>query len=74
MARKFTVFIEQDEDGMYIGKVPELKGCLSQGETIDELLTNIKEAIELCIEVQRERKMPVEQVAFVGMQQVEVAG
>ena len=35
MARKFTVLIEQDEDGIYVVKVIELKLCLSQGDTID---------------------------------------
>ena len=52
MAKTFHVIIEQDEDGGYIGKVPELKGCLSQGDTLDELMKNIKEAIELCLEVE----------------------
>jgi predicted RNase H-like HicB family nuclease len=42
---KFPVVIEQDEDGMYIGTVPDIKGCYSYGETLDELMENIKEAI-----------------------------
>ena len=45
MARTFHVIIEQDEDGGFVGKVPELQGCLSQGDTLDELMKNIKEAI-----------------------------
>ncbi len=53
MTKKFHVLIEQDEAGGYIGKVPELPGCLSQGDTLDELKSNIKEAIELYIEVQK---------------------
>lgn len=48
--REFYVVIEQDEDGYYVGEVPQLKACYSQGETIDELMFNIKEAIELCLE------------------------
>lgn len=48
--REFYVVIEQDEDGYYVGEVPQLKACYSQGETIDELMLNIKEAIELCLE------------------------
>lgn len=48
--REFYVFIERDEDGVYLGEVPQLKGCYSQGDTIDELMGNIKEAIELCLE------------------------
>lgn len=50
--REFTVIIERGEDGYFIGSVPELKGCHSQGKTIDELMENVKEAIELCLEVE----------------------
>lgn len=64
----FTVLIEKDEDGFYVGSVPSLKGCHTQGKTIDELLKNIKEAIELCLEVEKE--VPKEN--FVGIQQVQV--
>jgi len=41
--REFYVVIERDEDGYYVGEVPQLKACYSQGETIDELMGNIKE-------------------------------
>ncbi len=51
MGRKFHVVIQRDEDRMYIGKVPELKGCMSQGKTIQELMKNMKEAIELCLDI-----------------------
>ena len=64
----FTVIIERDEDGFYVGSVPALRGCHTQGKTIDELLRNIKEAIELCLEVEKES--PKEQ--FIGIQQVRV--
>ena len=49
--KEFYVFIERDEDGYYVGEVPQLKACYSQGETIDELMKNIKEVIELCLVV-----------------------
>ncbi len=52
MSKTFHVIIEKDEDGGYVGKVAELQGCLSQGDSLDELMENIKEAIELCLEVQ----------------------
>ncbi len=64
----FTVLIEKDEDGYYVGSVPALKGCHTQGKTVDELLKNIKESIELCLEVEGE--IPKEE--FVGIQQVQV--
>ena len=72
MAQTFHVIIEQDEDGGYIGKVPELRGCFSQGDTLDELMANIKEAIELCLEVQPETKVSLaeEQIKFVGIQEI----
>lgn len=57
MTNTFHVIIEKDEDGGYIGKVPELQGCLSQGDTLDELMSNIKEVIELCLEVEGEIKI-----------------
>ncbi|MEK6982893.1 MAG: type II toxin-antitoxin system HicB family antitoxin [Candidatus Micrarchaeota archaeon] len=44
----FTVIIEEDEDGMFVAEVPNLKGCYTQGETLTEVLENIKEVIELC--------------------------
>ncbi len=74
MARTFHVIIEQDEDGGYVGKVPELQGCLSQGDSLDELMKNIKEAIELCLEVQAHEKQIVkeEQIKFVGIQEITV--
>ena len=68
MSRKFHVVIQQDEDGMYIGKVPELKGCVSQGKTIPELMKNMKEAIELCLDIQQEDK-----TKFVGVKEIEIA-
>lgn len=74
MARRFHVLIEQDEDGGYVGKVVELRGCLSQGDTLDELMANIKEAIELCLEVEAEEKQEIakEEIMFVGVQEVQV--
>ena len=64
----FTVVIEKDEDGFYVGSVPALRGCHTQGKTMDELMKNIKEAIELCLEV--ETNIPKEE--FIGIQQVKV--
>ncbi len=64
----FTVFIEKDEDGYYIGSVPAFRGCHTQGKTMDELLNNVKEAIELCLEVEKE----VPEEHFIGVQQVQV--
>lgn len=48
--RECYVVIERDEDGLYVGEVPQLRACYSQGETIEELMSNIREVIELCVE------------------------
>ncbi|MBF8266871.1 MAG: putative nuclease of the RNAse fold, HicB family [Dehalococcoidia bacterium] len=53
MAKEFTVIIEKDEDGFFAASVPQLKGCHTQARSLDELTERIKEAILLCLEVQR---------------------
>lgn len=47
---KYRVLLEQDEDGMFIAEVPSLPGCISQGETRERAVENIKEAIALYLE------------------------
>lgn len=49
MIYKISAIIEKDEDGYY-AFCPELEGCQSQGDTMEEALANIKEAIEFCPE------------------------
>jgi predicted RNase H-like HicB family nuclease len=56
---KFTVTIDRDEDGVWIVECPSIPGCVSQGKTMDQALTNIRTAIELCLEVRAERGMPL---------------
>jgi len=55
----FKVFLEPDEDGGYVVVCPSLQGCCSQGETVEEAMANIREAIELCLEDLQERGEPV---------------
>jgi predicted RNase H-like HicB family nuclease len=64
--QEFYVIIERDEDGYYVGEVPQLNACYSQGETLDELIANIKEVIALCLEEEGDKKLP----EFVGIQKV----
>ncbi len=66
--KEFYVVIERDEDGIYVGEVPQLKACYSQGETIDELMQNIREVIEMCLE-ELEDETTTE---FIGIQKVVV--
>ena len=52
---KFNVTIERDEDGLWIAECPPIPGCVSQGKTKEQALDNIKEAIQLCLEVRAEK-------------------
>ena len=64
----FTVIIEKDEDGWLVADVPELQGCHTQAKTMDELIKRAKEAIQLCLEEQKEKPKS----RFVGVQVVEI--
>ena len=66
--KEFYVLIEKDEDGTFIGEVPQLHGCYSQGKTLDELMNNIQEVIELCLEGRHLTVLP----EFIGIQKVTV--
>lgn len=65
---KFKVVITKGEDGYCVVRCPALQGCISQGRTVKEALENIKEAIELCLEVERDETQQLQK----GEQIVEV--
>ena len=54
-AKGFPVVLEPEEDGGYVVTCPIIPGCYSQGDSLQEALDNIREAIELCLEDYRER-------------------
>lgn len=54
---KFTISIYEDEDGVFIAECPAIPGCISQGETLAEAESNIRDAIRECLAVRRERGM-----------------
>lgn len=66
---KFVVTVDRDEDGVWIAECPSIPGCVSQGATREEALSNVQEAIALCLEVRAERGMPL----TIETKQVEVA-
>ncbi|MBD2504324.1 type II toxin-antitoxin system HicB family antitoxin [Anabaena azotica] len=53
MNREFDVIIERDSDGYFVASVPILAGCHTQAKSLDELMERIKEAIELCLEIEQ---------------------
>lgn len=52
MSTEYTVVIEKDEDGFFVGSVPGLPGCHTQGTSIDQLIERMEEAIALWFEVE----------------------
>jgi len=66
----FPVIIEQDEDGVFLATVPDLKGCHTQARTLSQLEKRVRQAIKLCISVE---KGIVTQNKFVGVHQLEIA-
>ena len=70
MPREFTVIIEQDEEEYYVATVPQLHGCHTQASSLDELMVRVREAIELCLEVEEKRDLAPLQL--IGVQRVVV--
>jgi predicted RNase H-like HicB family nuclease len=70
MQRNFDVVVERDEEGYYVATVPSLPGCHSQARSLDELNARIREAIELCLEVEG---APEQALEFVGIQRITIA-
>ncbi|CAD5939287.1 type II toxin-antitoxin system HicB family antitoxin [Planktothrix agardhii] len=56
---KLTVTLDRDEDGVWIVECPSIPGCISQGQTREEALQNIRDAITVCLQVRAERGLPL---------------
>ncbi len=71
--REFDVVIMEDEGGGYVAFVPALPGCHTQGETIEELMANVREAIELYLETLTEEELEeLSRARLVGVQRIAV--
>ena len=66
----FYVVVEQGEDGYYVGEVPQLKGCYSQGLTLEELMHNMREVI--CLVLEEKENRPDVADRFVGVHRITV--
>ena len=67
---KYTVLIEQDEEGWFVSEVVELPGCHTQAKTLDELISRTKEAIQAYLENETDVRL---ETKFIGLQQIEVS-
>ena len=56
---KFNVTLDRDEDGAWIAECHSIPGCVSQGQTKEEALENIKDAIAACLQVRAECGLPL---------------
>lgn len=66
----YIVYIEQDEDGVFIGSIPSIPNCHAQGKTQEELLDNLKEVLTLCL-----RNLDTDYMKntrFIGIQNLEL--
>lgn len=70
MKRDFDVVIERDAEGYYVATVPALHGCHTQARSLDQLMERVREAVELCLEVEAEEP---ERLDFVGVQRIAIA-
>ena len=70
LPRQFDVIIERDDEGYYVASVPQLPGCHTQARSLDEVTQRIREAIELCLEVEG---VPEQSLEFIGIQRITIA-
>ncbi len=66
--QEFSVVVERDEEGYYVASVPALPGCHTQARSLDKLMERVREAIELCLEVEHTSST----TEFIGVQRVAV--
>ena len=69
MSKEFNVITERDSEGYFVASVPSLPGCHTQAKSLDELMDRIREAIELCLDVEGNLIEPLD---FVGVQRISV--
>jgi predicted RNase H-like HicB family nuclease len=66
---KFFITLDRDEDGAWVAECPQIPGCVSQGQTKDAAIDNVRDAIRACLEVRAESGMPL----TIEVRQIDVA-
>ena len=66
---KFVTTLQQDEDGIWVAECPAIPGCVSQGKTREEAALHLKDAMRACLEVRKEKGMPL----TVEVQEIELS-
>ena len=70
---QFPVVIEQDEDGFFVADCPDLAGCHTQGLTLEEAISNIRDAIKLHLKILKEERQEIPKVKPVSLTSLEVS-
>lgn len=70
-ASLFTVYIEQDEDGIFIGSIPTVPSCYAEGKTQKKMFENLQEVLKLCLRNVDIKK--IKKTKFIGIQNLEIA-
>ena len=71
MKKQYTVYIEQDEDGIFVGSIPSVSACHAEGKTQEEMLENLSEVLKLCL--RNADKKAGQSNRFVGIQNLELS-
>ena len=70
---QFPVVIEQDENGFFVADCPDLAGCHTQGKTLEEAISNIRDAIKLHLKILKEEKQEIPKIKPVSLTSLEVS-
>ena len=68
--KQFTVYIEQDEDGIFVGSIPAVPSCHAEGRTQEEMMKNLAEVLKLCL--RNVNKKEIMKTKFIGIQNLEL--
>lgn len=70
---QFPVIIEQDQDGYFVAECPDLPGCHTQGDTLEEAITNIRDAIELNLKILKEEDRQIPKAKTISLTSLAVS-
>lgn len=70
---QFPVVIEKDQDGFFVADCPDLPGCHTQGRSLEESITNIRDAIKLNLQILKAEKQDIPKSEPVSLTSVEVS-
>lgn len=71
MKKQFTVYIEKDEDGIFVGSIPSIPSCYAEGKTQEKMLQNLSQVLKLCL--RNMDKDAIQNSHFVGIQNLELS-